>query len=345
LTKKTSYRRIVISRTDSIGDVILTLPLAGKIRERFPDAEILFLGQGYTRAVAEACIHIDRFIDWKEIEILPTNDRISLFRSLEADLILHVFPRREIARLAKKAGIPERIGTTGRLYHYLTCNRLTRLSRRNSPLHEAQLNLLLAGQLLGNTIPETAAIPNYYGLSRLHPLPGSFRRLLSPSHINLILHPKSKGSAREWGSENFARLANALSKEKFRIFVTGTAAEGELLRKEGFFETAGELTDLTGTMELNEMIAFIAAADALIAASTGPLHLAAALGKTALGIYPPIRPMHPGRWAPLGHKAAFLVADKECNDCRKGGKCLCMTGISPESVKQKLESLPNSNLH
>lgn len=65
-------------------------------------------------------------------------------------------------------------------------------------------------------------------------------------------------------------------------------------------------------MNLKQFISFIAAADGLIAASTGPLHIAAALGKVALGIYPPIKPMHPpGRWAPLGKNASYLVLEKK----------------------------------
>ena len=83
---------------------------------------------------------------------------------------------------------------------------------------------------------------------------------------------------------------------------------------------------------------FINQADGIVAASTGPLHIAAALGKFAVGIYPPIKPMHPGRWAPIGEKATFLVEDKKCSICRKSGSCECMENISPDAVKSKLLS-------
>ena len=96
------------------------------------------------------------------------------------------------------------------------------------------------------------------------------------------------------------------------------------------------ITDLTGKMNLSQLMSFIAACDGLVAASTGPLHLAAALGIRAVGIYPPIRPMHPGRWAPLGRNATYLVLQKSCNDCRKQGACHCMEEITPDSVKARL---------
>ena len=332
-------KKLLISRTDSIGDVVLTLPLVGLIKAQHPDMHIAFLGQSYTRAVIEACETIDEFLDWQQLSQLPTQEQVSSLRERSFDTIIHVFPRKEIAKLAKKAGISCRIGTTGRIYHYTSCNCLIRLSRRNSSLHEAQLNLKLAGHLISEVdIPERELLKNY-GLTQVNVLPVELAAHLHPDKFNLILHPKSKGSAREWGSANFAALSRLLSHEKYNIIITGTQPEGELLMQEGFFAKAGEVIDLTGKMSLTEMISFIHAADGLVAASTGPLHLAAALGRVALGIYPPIKPMHPGRWKPLGEHAGYLVAEKECEDCRKSGPCTCMIGISPEQVKHKLDSM------
>jgi len=341
VTRTIKYKKILISRTDSIGDVVLTLPLAGLLRKQFPGAQITFLGQAYTQPVINSCENIDEFINWQEISGLPENEQIERFKDINTGLIIHVFPRKEIACLAKKAGIPDRIGATGRLYHWFTCNRLVALSRRHSLLHEAQLNLKLAKHLLKNSDLPVEDIHRFYGLNRLNPLPDRLLHYIDPERINLIMHPKSKGSAREWGSDNFSSLSTMLNQTQYNIIVTGTAAEGEMLRREGFFDKAGEVSNLTGKMNLTELISFINAADCLIAASTGPLHIAAALGITALGIYPPIKPMHPGRWAPLGKSADYLVADKDCSDCRKSGHCSCMLNITPMQVKQKLEMMVN----
>jgi ADP-heptose:LPS heptosyltransferase len=76
----------------------------------------------------------------------------------------------------------------------------------------------------------------------------------------------------------------------------------------------------------------------LVAGSTGPLHLAAALGRHALGLYPPIRPMHPGRWGPLGAHAGFMVFDKpNCEDCRtQPAACTCIRAIEPRAVAARV---------
>jgi ADP-heptose:LPS heptosyltransferase len=94
---------------------------------------------------------------------------------------------------------------------------------------------------------------------------------------------------------------------------------------------------LTGQCSLYDLIAFINRSDALVAASTGVLHIASALGKRTVGIYAPMRPIDPGRWGPIGPNATHLVIDKKCNRCRGTYDCECIRSIRPEMVKQALE--------
>ena len=327
-----SRRTFIISRTDAIGDVVLTLPVAGVLRSLYPSAHILFLGRAYTRDIIDACVHIDGFLDWDQLKEASPARQLA---ATGADTIIHVFPNKSIARAAWQARIPQRIGTTNRLYHWLYCNIRVPLSRKNSPWHEAQLNLRLLEPLGARESYTLEEISGFYGLTRLANLPPAVAALLSPDRFNLILHPKSRGSAREWGLDNFRQLIALLPRERFNIFLTGTAAEGKLL--EPLRQEFPFLTDLTGRLSLGELMSFIARADGLVAASTGPLHLAAALGINALGIYPPIRPMHPGRWAPVGKKAAVFVEKKDCDTCRQTGDCACMRAISPQVLSEYLQ--------
>lgn len=330
-----AYQRIIISRTDSIGDVILTLPLAGLLKELFFESTIIFLGRSYTRDVIDACTHIDEFLNWDELASQDESSAITSLKEIKADLIIHVFPRREIALLAKSAGIPARLGTTNRLYHWFSCNKLVRLSRRKSTLHEAQLNIKLVESITGIGVIAPEKIYSYYGLSRTAELEDSMASLIDSEKMNIILHPKSKGSAREWGLKNFTELIRMLPADRCKVFISGTEEEGKMMLDSGIFEEDG-VVNLCGRMSLDQFMSFIKRCDVLVAASTGPLHLAAALGIKAIGIYPPIKPMHPGRWAPLGKQASYLVKEKECNVCRKKGACHCMQEIMPEEIIQQL---------
>ncbi len=304
---KPAIQRILVSRTDSIGDVVLTLPMAGVLRQLMPNAEILFLGQTYTEPVIQACEHIHRFYNWDEVKNGTPQQQADFLHSTKADVILHVFPQKEIAHAAKRAKISLRVGTTNRLFHWTTCNKLVWLSRRHSALHEAQLNLKLLRPFGAKTLYTHEEISNLYGLLKQEPLKPELANVLSPSKINTILHPTSQGSALEWGIDNFIELIQMLPQDQFELFITGTEADGRAIR-EPLQAQVPFVHDMTGKLTLDELICFIAAVDGLVAASTGPLHLAAALGKVAVGLYPSRPPIHPLRWAPLG-KHAHVIQD------------------------------------
>ena len=302
--------------------------MAAVLKQYFPLVKIGFIGKPYTRPVILACEYIDEFIS--RDEFLAGSGNINGGKA--ADAIIHVFPDAEIAVHARKSGIPLRIGTTNRIYHWGTCNKLVKLSRRNSDLHEAQLNLRLLEPFGYSTDLSLLEIGQLFGLTRLHSLPERFNAWLNKSKYNLVLHPKSQGSAREWGLDNFISLIDMLDKSRYNILVSGTTTERSLLQP--LFDAAGNsITDITGQLTLEEFISFIAQADGLVANSTGPLHIAAALGKDAFGIYPPMRPIDPGRWAPLGPKAKVFVLNKFCTDCKKSpALCHCIKEISPDLI-------------
>ena len=64
-------KRVIISRTDSIGDVILTLPICHWLKSNFEDITIIFLGKSYTRPVIECCKDVDEFADWDSFQEIP----------------------------------------------------------------------------------------------------------------------------------------------------------------------------------------------------------------------------------------------------------------------------------
>jgi ADP-heptose:LPS heptosyltransferase len=328
-------KKIIIARTDSIGDVILTLPLLEILKKKFSKIEILFLGRNYTREIVALNKNVTQFISYDEIENLSEKEQIKYLRSLEADAIVHVFPVKSIVKLAKKAKIPSRVATGRRFYTFFNANKRVFFSRRKSDLHEALLNLKLLEAFGIYDQYRSDELFMFYGFDKKRIGDNQFNTKLSSDKFNLILHPKSKGSAREWPLEKYTELIKLLPQDKFKVFITGTHAEGDQIRT-FLDENKEKVTDLTGKMSLKELVEFIYASSGLLACSTGPLHLAAMLKKHALGIYAPMRPIHPGRWAPIGLKAEYIVKDKECNDCEKTNLCHCINDISPQEVAERI---------
>jgi len=329
-------KKIIISRTDRIGDVVLTLPMAGIIKSKYPNCKILFLGKTYTEPIINASIHIDEFINWDKLQ--KEENSLEVLKNFNADTIVHAFPNKEVARLAFKAKIPFRIGTNGRFFHLLNCNKKVAFSRRKSDLHEAQNNLKLLAPLGITGYFSLQEIEKFYGFSKLKPLPTELALLMDKTKTNIVLHPKSKGSSKEWGLDKFAELINILPEDKFKIFITGTTEEGIIIG-DNLPLNKNNVVSLIGKLTLGELISFIACASALVSSSTGPLHIAAATGIKAIGLYSPKRPTHPGRWKPVGKKAVAIVKDENCPSCLARENCNCITDILPETIVEELLSV------
>jgi ADP-heptose:LPS heptosyltransferase len=327
-------KRILICRTDNIGDVVLTLPLAGYLKQRYPGIVIGFLVRAYAAPVVRHCRFVDHVL---ELETLDGGDLTAAFAAGAYDTVLFALPVRRLAVAARRAGVGRRVGTSHRLHHWLNCNRLAHFSRARSDRHEAQLNFALLKPLGIDYLPPLAAIPPLFGLvaPALVDNPG-----FAAYDFNLVLHTQSNGNGRQWPLRRYTELAQQLQQAgggtslSLGIWLTGTAREGAVLAADGAALLAlPNVHNVTGRYDLDGLTGLIGAADGLIASGTGPLHLAAALGRPTLGLFPPVKPIDPARWGTLGTQASTLCVGPACRaGCADAAGCTCMDNISAAAV-------------
>lgn len=316
------------------------MPMAKILKDKFPGITIVLLGKQYTKAAADACMYFDEFIDVEDF--LTKNISINGYKP---QAIIHLNTVSKIAKRAKELKIPVRVGTAGRLYHWQTCNYLVRFSRKRSHLHEAQLNLKLLKPFGIKENFSLNTIARSYGLKKLQSLKAEFAALIKKDKFNVVIHPKSQGNAREWSMENFTALIQLLDAGKYNIFVSGTEAEKKFIQPL-LDATKNKVIDIIARIPLNQFISFVNECDAVVANSTGPLHIAAALGKNALGIYPPLKPKHAERWGPVGIKTQVFTLDKFCEKCKlTKDYCECVNSIQPAIIKSALDKLMKTRLY
>jgi ADP-heptose:LPS heptosyltransferase len=89
------------------------------------------------------------------------------------------------------------------------------------------------------------------------------------------------------------------------VVVTGGKSEIPLCKKVS--EGIGNAINTAGRFSILEFIALVSKADLFISNSTGPLHVAAAVGTPVIGLYPNSKPMTPVRWAPLTDKKIIFT--------------------------------------
>lgn len=279
--------RILICRTDSIGDVMLTLPMAYYIKQMMPNAHVMFLGKSYTQAIIERCLWVDDFLNSDNAYTLE--DAVQLIETTKPDTMLFALPDKKWMKAAYKAKVPKRVATGHRLASWRWANVRPMFGRKNSDLHEAQLNLKLLDCLGFNENPTLEE------LNKLELLYFNSTRKVR----RLIIHPFSQGSALNWTLSDYDELVGMLSDTDWEIVISGTQKDqSELTNFSG--KNLLRIDSVCGLFTLSDFIDYVAESSVLLACSTGPLHLAATSGIHAVGLYVDRRPIHPERWAPLG---------------------------------------------
>ena len=84
--------KFLVSRTDSIGDVVLSLPVAGWLKKKFPDSKVIFLGKSYTCPIINRSTFVDEVWDKDDLTNLNEADCLALIREEGFTAVIHLFP-------------------------------------------------------------------------------------------------------------------------------------------------------------------------------------------------------------------------------------------------------------
>jgi heptosyltransferase-2 len=301
LTPTEELRRILVCRTDGLGDLVVTLPMAVAIRQRLPEVEVSFLVSPYTAPIAERIGEIDRVLP------LPTTGKVlHLLREYRPDAILFARPTFQLALDALLARIDVRIGTGYRLYSGLF-TRWVYEHRRKGAKHEAEYSVNLLSPLFEGELP--VMMPKLQRSARGADEVAERLRELGVEGEYMVLHPGSRGSASNFTPEGYGAVLQGLLEEHRDMTVLVTAGPGEERLARRVVELAGgqRPVHLMGGISLEGLSELLRRSRGFLGSSSGPAHLAALVGTPVVGLYPGLPPMWPARWRPLGRDVTTLV--------------------------------------
>ena len=113
--------KIIVSRTDRAGDLILTTPVFRELRAHFPKAQLIAHVRQYTAPVLRSCPEINHIlIDDEYPDFLKL---AKAFKNEKADIIIIVHPAAKVINAAFFAGIPVRIGRASNLWQFMLNDR------------------------------------------------------------------------------------------------------------------------------------------------------------------------------------------------------------------------------
>lgn len=331
-------KRILITRTDRIGDVVLTLPLAGIIRKYYSDAEVFFMLRSYTEPLTYGNKAISGVINYDDYREKTLFEKIKFLKSFRFDAVLVISPSLSLASEMFLSGIGIRIGTGYRWYS-LFFNRRIFEHRKDARFHEFEFNCRMLRKL---GIDHKYSTGDFKGLISVKPnaeniiLQKLKDKGISAGERFVIIHPGSGGSSVDLPAEKFIELSRLLS-AAFKVIITGSPSEYDLCQK---LIVNQNVINYAGELDLPELIALINHADAFISNSTGPIHIAAASGIRVAGFYPKITECSAERWGPYSSESRVFKPETDCSGCsRKQCRALnCMSSIDMEKVSGYIEN-------
>ncbi|MFZ4620267.1 MAG: glycosyltransferase family 9 protein [Bacteroidota bacterium] len=333
-----SIKKILLVRTDRIGDVVLSLPMLPALKQKFPDAKITVMVRPYTRELVENHSCVDDVILWDESKGI--GHYVALLKEKNFDMAIIPYPRFNLALITFLSGIPIRVGTGFRWYSFLF-NRRIYEHRKDAKRHEVEYNLNLLTTIGIDPLPESK-----FEFSASKEAEQTVAMKLAKDSVErfAVIHPGSGGSARDWSVENFAKLGDEIQQQfGLKIVLTGGKNESELVGRVASAMRTPSL-NYVGAFSITELGALYRRAALFAANSTGPLHIAAMMGTPVVAFYPPIIQCSPLRWGPYTEKKKVFTADNTACALCKGGPCqsnLCMDQITVEQVITGIRELLN----
>jgi len=311
----TNYKspRILLVRNDRIGDLVLTLPAVRALRQHLPMAHLTLCVSQYAAPLVAGLGDVDEIlVDDPAQQAWRFSRRLRRMR-FDAAIVFNTNTRNALA--VRLAGIRKRVAWGYKPVGMLTATHRVRVHRSRPPIHEADFAMRFVEQL---------GVPRRPGLPSAHlPIdPMATGRMAAMIQQSLGcegplfgVHPGNKNSAYNWPISSYAQLVRRLV-ERGRVMITGSPEERELVQHACSLlsaEQRSRVLPLT-SLSLEELVAAIALQKSLVVSSTGPMHVAGAVGTPTVALFSP-HPAHvPAKWAPLGTNHTVLVAPLLANE-------------------------------
>jgi heptosyltransferase II len=333
-----SGRTLVIS-PNWIGDAVMAQPLLQLLRAQHPQRAIDVLAPPSVAPVWRAMAQVDSVLEtpfrhgalqlrerWRYAQVLRRRGYVDAY----------VLPNTlKYALIPWLAGIARRVGYKGEMRHGLI-----------NVMHHDEL-------------PPRAMVPFYAALAHTPALRAAAapRPVMQASEQQfnaacdriglardgavVAFAPGAEfGAAKRWPAAHFAALAASIvqSAPDVRIVLLGSPKDKPVCDEIVAIAGAARVHNLAGSTRLDEAIALIARAHAVVANDSGLLHIASALNRPVVALYGPTDPDHAPPFSDIAHALSLRLA---CSPCRQRecplGHQDCMQKMGTDVVWKVLE--------
>lgn len=306
-------KRIIVSRTDKIGDLVLSIPSFFMLRKMYPEAEIVVLVRKYNYEIVENLPYVDRVLkidDYRQKELL---EKIKHFK---ADVFIALYNDSFVAKLAKASKAKWRVGPLSKLNSLLAYNKGVWQKRSRSVKNEADYNLDLIRKLDPKTFEENYEINTDIFLGEKHKK--AVEIFIAENSIEnqvLVVNPFMGGSAKNITDHQYAEILRRVKEEKSELNIVISCHISEEDRGQRLVDEVedGKTYLFANGGDLLNLAALIQRADVYLGGSTGPTHIAGSMKRRIVALYPNKKTQHPTRWGVYGWDDVDYVIPDENN--------------------------------
>lgn len=329
MERKIKADRILIVRTDRIGDVLLSTPVIKALRENYPHSHIAMMVRPYARDIVEGNPFLDEVLIYDK-----EGCHKSFFSSLQFalalrrkkfDLAVILHPTNRVHLITWLAAIPVRLGFNRKLGFLLTLSIPD--EKHLALMHEADYGLELLKEIGIVAKDKTLFMPikkdsvewvsNFFtekAIDRNKPL--------------IYIHPGASCISKKWPISNFARLIKGLIEEFRAEIVIFVGGEDKEIARQIYGLCQSKPLCVLEDIPLPRIAALLKKGRLLISNDSGPVHISVAVGTPVIAIFGRNQAgLSPKRWGPLGEKDEVLHKDVGCavcmaHNCQRSFECL-----------------------
>jgi predicted lipopolysaccharide heptosyltransferase III len=323
-----SVERVLLIRLRSIGDTVLSTPSLFALKRFLPHAAIDILLEDWVAPILDGFPHVDNVIT---LERKSTSSRARVARRLRAehyDVVYNLHGGTTATLLTRATGAKHRIGYAtyqyARLHNHLSPSSSSLWGQNKTHSVEQQLALLgWTGVPVSDRPPTQLAVTAEAAAS----IAARLQAAGMTATPFAVIHPAAAFATKQWATEKFARVANALAGEGLGVVAITSPDETQIVEelKRNSSAQVMSLSDLS----LPEITALLARARLFVGNDSGIAHIAAAVESPAVVIFGSSNVAH---WRPWARAAAEVVYEElECQPCHG---YFCEEFDEPECIKR-----------
>jgi heptosyltransferase-2 len=327
--RESEYRRILLVRTDRIGDVLISTPVIKALRDHYPASYIAMMVSPYTRELVEGNPYLDSVIvfdkDKKDAGFLGTLSFSNKLKKMKFDAVIVLHPTLRVHLICFLAGIRERIGYDRKAPYFLT--KTFAHTKQEGRKHEVEYNFDLLAPLGIFEASRDLYMPIKETSERF--VEGFLKDIgLSEKDKIVAVNPAASCISRRWPLQKFAHLIDQLiTTYDVKVLIVADTIH-RFLSEEVVRLAHTNPLDCSGRFNLSELASLIKRCALFISNDSGPVHIAVAVGTPVVAIFGRNQPgLSLRRWGPLGKRDVVLHKETNCHpclahDCKSQFKCL-----------------------